>query len=91
MSWEAWYTLAVILVVVAVLASERVSAPVAVMGAVAALVAPGVITSTQALAGFSNEAAVTIAALYVLAGAVQATGALEGVTARILSTQPPST
>ncbi len=90
MPWQAWYTLAVVVVVIVVLATERLSAPVTVMGAVAALVAPGVITTTQALAGFSNEAPVTIAALYVLAGAVHATGALEGLTSRLLSTQPPA-
>ena len=90
MPWEAWYTLAVVVALVAVLATARLSAPVAVMGAVAALVAPGVITTSTALAGFSNEAPVTIAALYVLAGAVLATGALDGVIARLLSTQPPA-
>ena len=90
MPWEAWYTLAVVVVLVALLASNRMSAPVAVMGAVAALVAPGVIDTKTALAGFSNEAPVTIAALYVLAGAVLATGALDGVIARLLSSQPPS-
>jgi len=88
MPWQAWYTLAVVGVVIAVLATERLSAPITVMGAVAALVAPGVITTAQALAGFSNEAPVTIAALYVLAGAVHATGALEGLTSRFLSNQP---
>ncbi|MDQ6877765.1 MAG: SLC13 family permease [Candidatus Dormibacteraeota bacterium] len=88
MGWQAWYTLAVVLILVLVLATDRLSAPVAVMGAVVALVAPGVITTAQALAGFSNEAPVTIAALYVLAGAVHATGALDGITARLLSSQP---
>jgi di/tricarboxylate transporter len=88
MPWEAWYTLAVVLAVVVVLATERLSAPITIMAAVAALVAPGVITTADALSGFSNEAPVTIAALYVLAGAVLATGALEGVTARLLSRRP---
>ena len=88
MAWQAWYTLAVVIGLVFVLASGRISAPVAVLGAVAALVAPGVISTSAALAGFSNEAPVTIAALYVLAGAVLTTGALDGVTARLLSSQP---
>ena len=90
MGWQAWYTLAVVIAVVVVLASERVSPPVAMLAAVAALVAPGVITTTQALSGFSNEAVVTIAALYVVAGAVLATGALDWLTARLLSSQPPA-
>ena len=88
MAWQAWYTLAVVLAVVVVLATERLSAPITIMAAVAALVAPGVITTAEALSGFSNEAPVTIAALYVLAGAVLATGALEGLTARLLSNRP---
>ncbi len=90
MGWQAWYTLAVVIGVVAVLASERLSAPVAMMAAVAALVAPGIITTTQALSGFSNEAVITIAALYVVAGAVLATGALDWVTARLLSDKQPA-
>ena len=88
MAWQAWYTLAVVVAVVVVLATERLSAPITIMGAVAALVAPGVITTAEALSGFSNEAPITIAALYVLAGAVLATGALEGLTARLLSRGP---
>ena len=88
MAWQAWYTLAVVVAVVVVLATERLSAPITIMAAVAALVAPGVITTTEALSGFSNEAPVTIAALYVLAGAVLATGALEGLTGRLLSNRP---
>ena len=90
MTWQAWYTLAVVVAVVLVLATERLSAPITVMGAVAALVAPGIINTAEALSGFSNEAPVTIAALYVLAAAVLATGALEGVTARLLSSSPPT-
>jgi len=86
-AWQAWYTLAVVIAVVAVLASGRLPAPVAMMVAVAALVVPGVITTTQALSGFSNEAVITIAALYVVAGAVLATGALDWLTARLLSSQ----
>jgi di/tricarboxylate transporter len=90
MDWQAWYTLLVVVGVVVVLATERVSAPIAVMTAVVALVAPGVITTADALSGFSNEAPVTIAALYVVAAAVLATGALDGVTRRLLSNQPPA-
>jgi di/tricarboxylate transporter len=90
MSWQAWYTLAVVIGVIAILASERLSPPVVVIAAVTALVAPGVITTNAALAGFSNEAVVTIAALYVLAGAVLETGALDGVMSRLLSNEPSS-
>ncbi len=84
MSWQAWFTLAVVIVTVVALASERVSPPAAIMSAVTVLLLAGVINTASALSGFSNEAPFTIAALYVLAGAAQATGALQGATAKVL-------
>lgn len=85
MSWEAWFTLAVVLAVIAVLATERVSPPVTIIGAVTVLLLAHVIDARAALSGFSNEAPVTIAALYVVAGAAESTGALEGLTRVILN------
>ena len=85
MSWEAWFTLAVVLAVIAVLATERFSPPVTIIGAVTVLLLAHVIDAKAALSGFSNEAPVTIAALYVVAGAAESTGALEGLTRLILS------
>ena len=84
MSWQAWLTLGVVVVAVAALASERVSPPGTIMAAVTVLLLTRVIDAKSALSGFSNEAPFTIAALYVVAGAAQATGALQGVTARVL-------
>ena len=80
MSADAWLTLAVALVTLALLASERVSPPLVVVGSVTVLLVCGVIDADEALAGFSNEAVITIAALYVLAGAAEATGVLDRIT-----------
>ena len=90
MAWQAWLTLGVLVALVAVLATERASPPVAVIGAVAVLVATRVIGTTAALSGFANEAPLTIAALYVVAGAVEATGALEGFTRYLMRDSPPA-
>ena len=84
MSWEAWFTLAVVVAVVALLATERVPPPVAVMAAVIALLVAGIVEPAQAFSGFSNPAPITVAALYVLAAGVEKTGALERLTFRIL-------
>ncbi|MGH9183465.1 MAG: SLC13 family permease [Acidimicrobiales bacterium] len=84
MSALAWLTLVVVVGTVAVLVTERVNPPLAVLGAVIVLLAAGVIDDSQALSGFSNPAPVTVAALYVVAGAVEATGALEGAGRRLL-------
>ena len=77
MSWQAWFTAAVLLVVLVLLVRERLPAPVAVLGGVVALVLTGVLTPGQAFAGFSSEAPITIAGLFVLSAAAQATGALD--------------
>jgi di/tricarboxylate transporter len=76
-SIDAWVTLAVISVVLALLVSERVAPALAVLGGTIALLALGVLTPEQALAGFSNPAPFAVAALYVVASAVEKTGAIQ--------------
>ena len=76
MTWQAWFTLGVLAVVLGLLIRGRVSAAVAVFGGNIALLAAGVIDTEQSLAGFSNPAPLTVAALYVVAAGVQKTGAL---------------
>lgn len=84
MSWEGWFTLAVVTAVVTLLVTERVPPPVAVLGAVIVLLVADVITPEEAFSGFANAAPITVAALYVLAAGVEKTGALERITARLL-------
>jgi di/tricarboxylate transporter len=84
-SVDAWLTLAVVALTVVVLARELVSPPLAMLGAVTVLLVARVIDSGQAFSGFSNSAPLTVAALYVLAAAVEKTRVLEGATERLLS------
>ena len=89
MSVEAWLTLVVVVVVVVLLAQARIRPAVVVLGGTFTLLVTGVIDDEQALAGFSNPAPFTVAALYVVAGAVERTGALEAVTERLLGFRTP--
>ncbi|MFA5884017.1 MAG: SLC13 family permease [Acidimicrobiia bacterium] len=84
MSADAWFTLAVVLVTIGALISERVSPSLAILAATVVLFVTGVIDENQAFSGFSNPAPITVAALYVLAGATETTGALQGLTDRVL-------
>lgn len=77
MSWESWLTLAVVVVTVGVLAGDRVTPVTAVVSADVLLLVTGVISAEQAFAGFANPALITVAALFVLAAAVEKTGALQ--------------
>ena len=69
---------------VASLVTGRLSPPAAVVGTSAALFVIGVTTAEQAFSGFSNTAPITVAALYVIAGAIDRTGAIEPVVSRLL-------
>ncbi|MGH2728159.1 MAG: SLC13 family permease, partial [Actinomycetota bacterium] len=84
MSLDAWMTLVVTVVTIVLLALDRFPPALVMGGAVTALLVAGVIDEDGALAGFANDAPVTVAALYILAGAAEITGALDGLTSRAL-------
>jgi len=77
MSWQAWLTLAVVAGTVVLLVRDTVPPAVAVLGADVLLLVTGVIDAEAAFSGFSNPAPITVAALFVVAAAVEKTGALQ--------------
>ena len=86
MIWEAWLTLAVVTLAVLVLTRDLISPAVAFMAAVVVLLVAGVVTPAEAFQGFSNPAPITVAALYVLARAVEKSGALHPIVRATLGT-----
>jgi di/tricarboxylate transporter len=84
MTIDAWITLAVLVVTFGVLAFDRLPAAGAMGAAVGVLLLTDVIDQGEALSGLSSSAPVTIAALYVLAGAATVTGALSPLIDRVL-------
>jgi di/tricarboxylate transporter len=76
MGWQAWFTLAVVIVMFVAMVRGSASPAAAILGAVVVLLSVGVIDAEQAFSGFSNAAPITVAALYVLARAVEDSGAL---------------
>ncbi|MCH8545003.1 MAG: anion permease [Alcanivorax sp.] len=89
MTFDIALTLFTVLSVLAMLASNRVPADMAMMGALALVVLAGVITPGEALLGFANPGLMTIAALYVVAAALRDTGAIYWLAHRFLG-QPRS-
>ena len=76
MSWEAWFCLGVVIVVLITLVRDLVAPAVAMAGGMVAVLVAGIVTPAEALSGFSNPAPLTVAALFILARAVEKTGAL---------------
>ena len=82
---DAWITLVVLAVTFGVLAFDRIPTAAAMGAAVGALLLADVVDQDEALSGLGASAPVTIAALYVLAGAATVTGALSPLIDRVLA------
>ncbi len=79
MTWQAWATAAIIVGAMALFASEKVRVDVVALITLGLLVAIGIITPGQALAGFSNEATVTVAAMFALSLGIERSGGLDPI------------
>ncbi|MGI9626730.1 MAG: SLC13 family permease, partial [Longimicrobiales bacterium] len=77
MTLEAWTTLAVICVCLALMVRDKTAPSAVLFGGAVFLMLVGVVNSQQALSGFANPAPFTVAALYVVARAIGKTGGLQ--------------
>ena len=84
MSGHGWLTLGVVVCTVVLLVRDTVPPALAVLGADILLLLAGVIDTDAAFAGFANPAPITVAALLVVAAAVEKTGALQPLVAAAL-------
>ncbi|WP_370030457.1 SLC13 family permease [Oceanicella sp. SM1341] len=78
--WPAILSLAVVVGMFALFVSERYPTEVVAIGGAAVLLASGVLSTGDALGVFSNAAPWTIAAMFILSGALVRTGALSYFT-----------
>lgn len=82
---DGWIALAVLVAVFWLLQSKRrVPTDLLFMAALVAVTVTGVITPAQALAGFANPAALTVAALFIVAAGLRSTGVLDWLGERLL-------
>jgi len=84
MTFEIAVTVTVVLGTVYALVREVLAPSLIVSGAMVLLLLTGVVPAREALAGFSNPALMTVAALFIIARAVEKTGALQPLLARAL-------
>lgn len=83
---EFWLTLAILGLMVTGLLLERLAPDILVFGALLLLMLSGVIDPEEALGGFASPTVFTVAGLFIVAGAVRRTGALDGVARRLFGT-----
>ncbi|MBK1719666.1 SLC13 family permease [Thiocystis violacea] len=84
MTWEAWFAVAVVMLVIGSLALTKIGADVVLVGGVTLLLLTGVLTPAEALVGLSNEGMVTVGVLYVVAAGLRETGAISWLVQGVL-------
>ncbi|MGP1666640.1 MAG: SLC13 family permease, partial [Rhodanobacter sp.] len=89
MSWQAWATVAVIVAAMALFVSERVRIDLVALLVLATLVILGIVSPQEALSGFSNEATVTVAAMFALSLGIDRSGVLDPLTRLLLKIRRP--
>lgn len=79
MQMDLWLTLAVLAGAVYLFVTEKLPTDVVALLVMASLLVLGLVTPTEALSGFSSQATITVAAMFVLSAGLQRSGALEGL------------
>ena len=82
--FQGWLSVAAVAASVFVLAATNVAPYLVLLGAVVFLLLVGVLTPATALAGFANEGVITVAALFVVAAALNETGAFASLIRHVL-------
>jgi di/tricarboxylate transporter len=75
---QPYFVLVLLVVVFATMVTERIRIDVVAMLAVSMLLVTGILSTKDVLAVFSNEAPITVAAMFVLSAALERTGVVEG-------------
>ncbi len=84
MDWQGWFSLTLTAAVLLTLIFTSVRPHLAMMAALTLLSVSGVLSSGEALAGFSNSGLITVAAMFVVAAGIHASGGIDILVNRLL-------
>src|SRR5687768_10780592 len=78
------FVLLLLVIAIALFSTERISVDIVTFLLLIALVVSGILTPKEAFDGFSNDIIIILGAIFVISGALQETGVLDLLGARIL-------
>ncbi len=84
MTLDMWIAIFILFAAILLFLTEWVRVDVVALGVIIALILTNLLTPQEALSGFSNPAVLTIAALFVVGGAILQTGLAGAIGRRIL-------
>ncbi len=85
MTLDMWIVLAILVGAIILFITEWVRVDVVALGVMISLMLTGVLTPSEALSGFSSSSVITIAALFVVGGAVMHTGLASVIGRQVLT------
>ncbi len=77
MDWQGWLTIGLTLGVLLALVFTSFTSDIVLMAALIILSFAGILDAKTALAGFSNEGLITVAAMFIVAAGIRASGGVE--------------
>lgn len=84
MTPDMWVALIILSIAILLFVTERLRVDVVALAVMVALILSGLLSTPEAISGFANPAVLTIAALFVVGGAVMQTGLAGAIGERIL-------
>ena len=84
MSPEAWIAIAVVLGTLVALITVTLPPYLILMGALTVLSVSGVLSSSEAFAGFGNTGLMTVAVMFIVAGGITSTGGVHWIVQNVL-------
>ncbi|WP_226703847.1 SLC13 family permease [Microbulbifer elongatus] len=84
MDWSGWFSLFLVFAVLATLIFTRIQAYLVMMAALTLLSVTGILSPAEALSGFSNSGLITVAAMFVVAAGIHASGGIDMMVKHLL-------
>jgi len=84
MTFEMWITIALLGGAILFFITEWLSVDLVALGVVIGLMLFGIVSPNEALAGFSSPIVITVAALFIVGGAVMETGLADSISLKII-------
>ena len=82
---DGWITLGLFVATILLFLTEWLEVDLVALGVVIMFMITGILTLDEALAGFSSPIVITIAALFIVGGAVMETGLADSISGRIIN------
>ncbi|NHN39471.1 SLC13 family permease [Pseudomaricurvus alcaniphilus] len=84
MEWQGWFALALTAAALVVLTVTAIRPHIVMMAVLTVLSVSGILSPGEALAGFSNAGLITVAAMFVVAAGIHASGGIDLLVHKVL-------